>query len=567
MRKQDDIRIVLGSERFAGSANVDGQVTINLSGDRRNLVQGDRASLVNIENIFEEERQESNIFRLSGKIVNIFDNTVSGTSIYTPFKNNLYLIDPEQSINTNVWRGFPQYDEFTLIRERGITNHLNYIPKSATSYNWMFNVTYTYSSTTDQTMSYTNENISSPTNVFNVSDGIPFVMKKGSLNGKKLVYFYCATNHNLTNGQSIELSTPINGKTIYTIYSIGDGTYKSNETIFSLFDLSFSNTEVFDGKTGNFKRIKDINNSGETKSKYYVRLHKVLTDNSETFITKMGFENNPFPNKRKLEYSGLTPNNVQRVSVKTGTQSYGFTVNPDIDVTNLIDNNGKPITELFLTIVNRGYAGWFNKPAPNTNKAIDIGWGFNFQKNSIDPWWNHNSLSNKDNINTVSYISQGYTFYYNRLLKKDDVIKGDFCEYNDYEQKEYVLSPIYHKYSINTNVFFDNSTNDYPSGYVYQPHNSIPIRVFSDYVETQNAENVANVPFYSYFSEKTNQFIWRDLYSYGYVDSENLGLNIPFTNNAHYPFKTINFLNYPVIRDVNAPTTSGYNEPTTDDCE
>jgi len=61
MRKQDDIRIVLGSKRFAGSANVDEQVTITLSGDRRNLVQGDRASLVNIENIFEEERQESNI--------------------------------------------------------------------------------------------------------------------------------------------------------------------------------------------------------------------------------------------------------------------------------------------------------------------------------------------------------------------------------------------------------------------------------------------------------------------------------------------------------------------------
>ncbi len=44
MRKQDEIRIVLGSKRFAGSANVDEQVSVNLIGDRRNLVQGDRSS-------------------------------------------------------------------------------------------------------------------------------------------------------------------------------------------------------------------------------------------------------------------------------------------------------------------------------------------------------------------------------------------------------------------------------------------------------------------------------------------------------------------------------------------
>jgi len=567
MRKQDEIRIVLGSKRFAGSANVDEQVSVNLIGDRRNLVQGDRSSLVNVENIFEEERQLSNTFRLSGKIVNVFDNTVSGTSIYTPFKNILYLIDPVQSINTNVWRGYPQYDEFSMIRDRGIPNHLNFISKSATSYNWMFYVTYPYSSTTAQTMSYTQGSVNSVTNVFNVSDGVPFVIKKGSLNGKQLVYFYCATKHNLTAGQSIELSFPINGKNIFSIYNVGDGTYRSNEKVFSLFDLSFPNTDVYDGRAGNFKRIRDINNSGETKSRYYVRLHKLLTENNETFITKMGFENNPFPNKRKLEYSALTPDNQQRVSVKTGSQSYGFTVNPDIDVTNLIDNNGKPVTELFFTIINRGFAGWFNKPPANQNKAIDIGWGFNFQKNSIDPWWNHNSVLNKDNIVVQSYTKQGYTFYYNKLLKKGDTIKGDFCEYNDYEQKEYVLSPIYHKYSLNTNVFFDNSTNEYPSGYSYKPHHSIPIRVFSDYVENADASVVSNIPFYSYFSEKTNQFIWRDLYSYGYVDSDNLGLNIPFTNDAHYPFKEINFINYPIIRDVNEPTTSGYNEPTTDDCE
>jgi len=108
MRKQDDIRIVLGSKRFAGSANVDEQINLNLVGDRRELVQGDRSTIVNINDIFESERQLSNLFRLSGKITNIFENSVSGRTQYNPFKNNLYLLDAEQSINTNVWQGYPQ---------------------------------------------------------------------------------------------------------------------------------------------------------------------------------------------------------------------------------------------------------------------------------------------------------------------------------------------------------------------------------------------------------------------------------------------------------------------------
>jgi hypothetical protein len=567
MRKQDDIRIVLGSKRFAGSANVDEQINLNLIGDRRNLVQGDRSSLVNINDIFEAERQQSNTFRLSGKITNIFNNSISGRTQYSPFKNNLYLLDHEQSINTNVWQGYPQYDEFSMIRDRGITNHQNFIAKSATSYNWGFYVSYAFSSTTAQTMTYFDENIPSPINVFNVSDGIPFVMKVGRFNGKAIVYFYCATNHNLQSGQFVELNIEINNKNVFQIYSLGDGSYKSENKVFSIFDLGFDTAEVYDGRYGNMKRITDINNSGETKSKYYVRLHKILTNNNDTFISKMGFENNPFPNKRKLEYSALTPNNVQRVSVKTASQTYSFAVNSDIDITGLRDNNNKPITELFFTIINRGYMGWFNKPATNHTSAIDIGWEFNFLKNSVDTWWNHTSFTNKDNIPFSFYTKQGYTFYYNRFLRKDDVIKGDFCEYNNIEQKEYVLSTLYHKYSINTNVFFDNSTNNFPSGYAYVPHYPIPVRVFSDYIENADFQSVQSVPSYAFYSEKTNSFIWRDLYSYGYVDSNNLGLDIPFTNDAHYPFKRINFLHYPIVRDVNAPDTNVINQPENDDCE
>ena len=80
----------------------------------------------------------------------------------------------------------------------------------------------------------------------------------------------------------------------------------------------------------------------------------------------------------------FSTNQQQRISVKDGTQSYGFTVNKDIDTFSLIDNNGKPVTELFITMVNRGYMGWFNKPPQSLQRALDIGWEFNFLQNTLD---------------------------------------------------------------------------------------------------------------------------------------------------------------------------------------
>jgi hypothetical protein len=96
-------------------------------------------------------------------------------------------------------------------------------------------------------------------------------------------------------------------------------------------------------------------------------------ENDEITIIR---QNEALAIKRKLEYSGLTPNNTQRVSVKDGRQTYGYTINKDIDISGLVDNNGKPVSELFISIINKGYGGWFNKP-DNQTSAIDIGWDFN----------------------------------------------------------------------------------------------------------------------------------------------------------------------------------------------
>jgi hypothetical protein len=437
-------------------------------------------------------------------------------------------------------------------------------------------VSYAYSSDTQQQMAYTSEDFN-VTNNFIASDGIPFVISTDTFNGKNLVYFNCGTKHNLTAGQWVELNIPSNptglgGKSVFQVYDVGNGNYGSEINVFSIFNLKFPTTQTTTGTFGTFKRISNIQNSGETKSIYYVRLHKVLTNPEDCNIVQAGFENNPFYKKSKLEYSALTPNQVQRVSTKEGSRSFTFTFNKDISINGLKDNNGKPITELFVTTIERGYMGWFNPPAitqTGSQVGLDVGWGFNFLKNSVDTWWDHTSLSNKDNIPLNSYeqpAGSGQYFYYNDFLKVDDIIKGDFCEYNYMEQEEYLISPMYHKYSFNQSYFYDNSAFNFPSGYVYEPHSSVPIRVFSDYVEYGSKENVDNIPVYAWYSQYEDTFVWRDLYTYGFIDGDGLGVDYPFVNGAHYPFKSILFLQKPVQR-TNKVNTTLINQPANDDCE
>jgi hypothetical protein len=583
MSNQNEILIVLGSKQFAGNSDKDIWIQPPLIGDMRTMVEGDRSLTINLAEQFDTERQESDVFRISGKITNVFNNTISGACTYTPFKNILYYTNAVTNATSNLlpgsnvaWEGYPQFDEFTFIRYSAITGHRNFITKSASSYNWMLNLTYPYSSDTTQAMAYTNENFGVTVN-FTASDGIPFVMDTGQLDGKKLVYFYCGTKHNLNVGEWVELDIPLvpgglNGKKLYQVYSLGDGSYRSEEKVFTIFDLKFPTNQTTTGFYGTFKRVTNIVNSAETKSIYYVRLHKVIAEHKDFIINQAGFENNPFSTKTKLEYSALTPNNTQRISVKEGSKTFSFTLNKDVTINSLKDNNGKPVTQLFLTKIQRGYMGWFNPPAinaTNNQTAIDIGWGFNFLENSVDTWWDHYSTVNKDNIPLNSYEQpqgSGQYFYYNDFLTSGDTIKGDFCEYNFIEQQEYVLSPIYHKYSFNNTYFLDNSPVNYPSGYAYEPHTSIPIRVFSDYVEFGSAVNTDNIPTYAWFSEFEQSFFWRDIYTYGFIDSEGLGVDYPFVNGVHYPFKPVLFLQKPIQRTQEIVTTI-INNPIVDDCE
>ena len=557
--------IIPSSQKYKSAPFVDQEISVTLESQSQLIVEYDRSQSINLAQVYNDERQSCTVFRPTFKITYLYANTYTGTTQYVPFRDTLYYIDPTQSTVNGIWKGFPQYYEFDFYRPNITDQHIDYKSKSAYTYNWTYYISYAYSNDYSKPLSYDLNNSS-----FNwvASDGIPFSILNRTQNGANVISFQCIAPHGLTVGEYVELSFFYNQVNLFQVYSLGTGEFDSGEYIFNIYNFGYTGTTFANSVTGTFKRVINPENLTETKSKYYIRQHKILTDVDETIMTKNGFEKNVFGEEKKFEYSSITPNQVSRISQKTSSNSYNVTVAKDLNLLNVLDNQKRPVSELFLTIINKGYTGYFNQP--NSGIGLKQGWEFNLTS-PVSSWWDLLNNQSDTNIPTSAYtLTNGVTktFYYNQDLKKDDVIDGDFCEWNDYDQLERVISPYYQKIKYNQNVFQTTSLYDTNSpGFYYKPHTSMTIRVFSDYVETANVGQVENIPSYSYYSASDQQFRWRDLYSYGVKDNLERGVDYPFLNSAQYPFKDLIFRLIPEGINYNTLGVAYPIKPLIDECE
>lgn len=550
MSNRIDTKIVLGEKRFKSAINVDSSVPISLENNRKEMDEFDRSSVISLNQVFNDERNACNIFRLTANIDFIFFNAYDGISNYSNFQNQLYYTDPNVSFSSNTWSGYPQYQEFDLSRIDNKTpeytidpnSHILFNNKDASFYNWNFYVTYPYLNDYKKRIkAYVTNTISID---YLVEEGIvAYIVNPNTSNGQTLISFAFPIKHNAKVGQYIEIK--MNGIiSREEIYSLGAEGYGSEEYVINVFSTKQISNKYINGNLCLIKRIADINNPIESKSQYYVRKHRVISSYNDAILNKAGFEQNGFGVKRKFEFSSLTPNNVSRISELHSNQSYLLSFKKDFDISNYRDNLNRPLTELYITTINRGRFGWFNKPIQN-----DVGYreGFEFnmvgRSTALNKYWDQsNNYVNLGSVKTNSFNRGPFNFYYNRFLNIGDDINGSYCEFNSYEQKEYVLSEIYHKIYFNDQVFqikIDDNNN--PPGYYYKPHYPITLRVYSDYIEEGSVDDIAGVPDYAYYSTSKKALIWRDIYTYGYVDDEGRGVDYPFLNGAHYPTSKIIF--------------------------
>jgi len=591
MDNSQDIRIVLGSQRYKGASDTNLSIDFSLEQTTKFENEYDRSQDISLSQVYTDERESSNLFRPSCKFMVLFKNSYIGTTNnYSPFENNLYYVNQEYSArlqcNTNVdWSGLPQYNEFDFIRTdyqvSGYTappnEHLKFTPLSASSYNWNFYLSYPIENDYDKNLQAVDEKTNTTLN-WKVSDGIPFIIENVIINGSNLVSFRCPVKHGLTTENFVKLSFSYRKEDIFSVHSLGDGVDGSEDFIFNVFNNGFTGSTFNDGVTGTFKRVLNPDNTGDTISKYYVRKHIILNDENEYALTKAGFEYNIFRKVVKYESSAYTPNYQSRLSTLEDGQSYTLSFNKDFDITKYRDNQNRPLSQLFFSVVWKGYFGW-------TSGQLKQGYEFNLPLNNFtkypNNWWSTSNSNSNFTFGSLSWTRPigNKTFNYVRTPKSGEKIDGDLCEWNDYEQIERVVSNLYHKFVYNQQYFKMNpippgylvNPNALPQfGYYYQPHYPMDIRIFSDYIETAPPppSEIDNLPSYAYFSDLENNFLWRDLYSYGYTDSQGRGVQFPFTNGRHYPNKNIVFRIIPEGTNYNTLINSGViNDPLVDNCE
>ena len=598
MGNRIDTRVVLGSLRYKSAPDTNLMFNVPLVQTNKENIEFDRNINIDLQQVFDDERQKSDTFRPACKFSLLFNNSYSGSTNYVPLENNLYYVNAVAAAKlqcgynpqTVLWSGFPQYNEFDFVRTDynvpGYTqppnNHITFIPKSASSYNWNFFVSYAYDNDFTKRLEAIDQK-SGQLLQWISGGGIPFIINNTTFNGQNLVSFRCPVKHGLSIGEHVKLNFSYIGIDTFQVYSLGDQKSGSEEYIFNIYNVGFTDAVFVNNKKGFFKRIIDIENPNDTTSQYYVRRHKLLTNSQDAVLVNAGFDQNIFGNKKKFESSGFTPNRVARVSTKEGSQSYTLSFNKDININPIRDNQKRPISELFFTVIWKGYFGLMfgTKKNPNDYLGLKQGYEFNLPvdpaNNQPSSWWeNLNSLS--DTTFPVGFYntplgaglgpnSGPIPFTYIESLKQNDILDGDLCEWNESEQKERVISKLYHKYRFNPFVLSVTEPQQSPSnmfGYYYQPHYPIKIRDYSDYIETGSKQLTEGIPDYAFYSQKTDSFIWRDIYQYGFINN-GIGVNYPFINGTHYPY------NYNIFRII--PEGSNYGieglttDPIIDGCE
>lgn len=558
--------IILPSKKFFGAIEEDLSLRINLDETKNLLREGDRTIILDNALLFEKERNESNNYKIHGKLKMVFRNMYSGQTSYPPLRNLLYLVGDGSDGD---FTGFLPYDEFAFLRKdvlrevndpistsnlnsftqniitSGQSQHQSITSIQAPFHNWNIYLSYVFSGDTEYPMKYT---LSGGT-VFEFlsGDGIPFrVEDNGST--YRLV---SPVEHGMVDGEFITISggslnntIPVSGRT-FLITSIGNEIYNSSKYV-----LDISKSEIPSGTTlGTVvfgKRCLDRKNITGTTSTYYVHKHKTLTLEKDYILDKVGFESPIWENEKKLLFENSSGENDVLVE-RNRMESLVYDFKSPFVLTGLTNNLGYTPTDVYVTVVFINGNGFFEYPPK-------VGWKFNFHDSWIDEHFDGDSSVEKTipvtaftrTINSITYSFTGGT-----ELPIGTILNGAFVEYNETELKERVVSDAYHRISNPVNVFDygqDGNTSGFSGasatnlfGLYYQPHHMIKLRQLSPYIETSTTKDVFNIPQNARYSEDEKLWRWRDLYDHGFIDPEGFGTNYPYINNIHYVKNDINF--------------------------
>jgi hypothetical protein len=545
-------KILLNSVRLPDNVNVNTQIQFGLSNTNKPIPLNDIDTTVSQFEQFEKERANSTIYRFYGVIKPVVTNVLFNENIKI-YENQNSQIVTKTIMSSSIfekdgWVGSyndePNTDEIQYNDNKSALceffpfnpgyDRLKMLDSDGAS-NYLLKIVYPFENK-DIVLVKNNLNIS-------LKDGIPIIDKFPiELNGRQYTGFRTPMNHGLNVGDRIKLynfvdNTPNNTLNLntqnYRVFKLGNQT---NDNKFRTFVLDINPLDI------NFSLgISTIKRSVNGKlSSYYVRRFKSLTSSDYK-------DYDLYP----AAY-GVTYFNDEVVA---------FNFKNDIDVNNLLDNLGRPITELYLSIIKND-----NDSNPT---SINTQYWLTQQQNLPTPYntrfWTKISAGYElENDASVNYNIRSYgdtnfvgSTYYENIDESDDTFDGDIVEYNENELLERRLENVYHR--INT-VYreylnsINSSSENKKEGYIYTPFNLIQIREFSNYInpvvnlqsvldqynitnpiEIDELRKAFQIPDYA-TQIAPNVYKWRDLLAIGEFDNSGSGVDYPFESGAHYVY-------------------------------
>ncbi len=540
-------KILLNSQRLPNNVNVNTQIQLGMENTNKPLPLNDIDTTISQYEQFEKERKESTIYRFYGNVNPIISNPLfndnvkiylTGETGTTPkakkiFSSGIFEKDgwvgyyndelDEDALDFNDNKSAlceffpfdPGYDRLSMLDSDGVPNYL-------------MKITYPYESVDDVVLLKNNSNIS-------IKDGIPVIgLFEIEINGSKYTGIKTLINHGLSEGSNVNLYNFIDNSTssslklnskYFRVIKLGN---RTNDDRFRSFvvniDPQFLNFNI---GVSTIKRVV----RGEP-SQYYVRKFKSLTSGYIDY--------DMYPAAYGVTYFD------DRV--------VAFNFKTDIDVKGLRDNLGRPITELYFTVlkndndadpnsINTQYwlEGQKNLPPPNNNRFwTTVKGGYNIEKNE-------NSNYDVRSIGDGNFVTSEY---YENIDESNDTFDGDIVEYNNNELLERQLEEVYHR----VNTVYREDIKNKKEGYIYKPFNKIQIRQYANYinpvvdlqsvidkfnitnpVDIDNLKKSFGIPDYAY-EITTNVYKWRTILEIGEFDTTGGGVNYPFESGAHYVY-------------------------------
>lgn len=503
----DRLKQILFKNKSINSANQDISTDIGLNSSLKELPYNEISEVVNAYDVFSSERNSSYNYRITTTIRLLASNplfNISGEGSIMEFSDGKFdnaRLDEEYTFveaydefltEKDGWLGYynpisetPKRCEFIDLepkRERfSIINYQNINVK-----NWDFVIT--YPAETDDTHPL-------------ISNGILIVSATtGTISNTEKLILFTPIKHNLIVGDIIVLTNVGDYSGEYEVKRVGldDGKFKEYAFLIDLPSNAFS--------VGPGLNIRIKKKYLGVESKYYFRKFKRITEpfNYDLF-------NLPF----SLNLYGDSTSQL----VFHGTES-----DQEINISGLIDNLGRPISELYITAIkNRNSFFSLVKSGVYIPELCDL--------------TNYTNVSNIRQIHNVSSFDiLTHTPIESNILSPNNFFYGDIVEYNDLFLKETVLGEIHHRFNTINRDSNPNGLGPRPEGYMYKPHHKLEIRRFSNYIEENNSKTTIDIPDYATeIEENSGLYIWRDLLPLGYNDgSEEAPLDYPFLNGSHY---------------------------------